>query len=106
MGSVPRRAAAARLARASVGAGTRTSADVAPQKKKNVRHSIGSSSLQGSVGEKIVDDISLRQQSFGESIGIFPLRKSRQGLTLVHFSAQLKRIMWDRGAFRGCVGGV
>ena len=29
-----------------------------------------------------------------------------QGLTLVHFSAQLKRILWDRGAFRGCFGGV
>ena len=27
-------------------------------------------------------------------------------LTLVHFSAQLKRILWDRGAFRGCLGGV
>ena len=26
--------------------------------------------------------------------------------TLVHFSAQLKRISWDRGAFRGCLGGV
>ena len=26
----------------------------------------------------------------------------RQGLTLVHFSAQLKRILWDRGASRGC----
>jgi hypothetical protein len=30
----------------------------------------------------------------------------RQGLTLVHFSAQLKRILWDRGAFRVCLGGV
>jgi hypothetical protein len=30
----------------------------------------------------------------------------RQGLTLVHFSAQLKRILWDRGAFRDCLGGV
>ena len=29
-----------------------------------------------------------------------------QGLTLVHFSAQLKRIMWDGGAFRDCLGGV
>jgi len=29
-----------------------------------------------------------------------------QGLTLVHFSAQLKRILWDRGATRGCLGGV
>jgi len=29
-----------------------------------------------------------------------------QGLTLVNFSAQLKRILWDRGAFRGCLGGV
>ena len=28
-----------------------------------------------------------------------------QGLTLVHFSAQLKRILWDRGALRGCSGG-
>ena len=73
MGSVPRRAAAARLARASVGAGA-SAADIVPQKKKNVRHSIGSMSLHGSVGEKSVDDISLRQQSFGESIGIFPLR--------------------------------
>ena len=26
-----------------------------------------------------------------------------QGLTLVHFSAQLERILWDRGAFRGCL---
>jgi len=29
-----------------------------------------------------------------------------QGLTLVHFSAQRKRFLWDRGAFRGFVGGV
>jgi hypothetical protein len=27
-----------------------------------------------------------------------------QGLTLVHFSAQLKRILSDRGAFRDCLG--
>ena len=27
-----------------------------------------------------------------------------QGLTLVHFSAQLKHILWDRGACRGCTG--
>jgi len=27
-------------------------------------------------------------------------------ITLVHFSAQLKRILGDRGALRGCVGGV
>ena len=32
--------------------------------------------------------------------------RSDQGLTLVHFSAQLKRILWDRGAFRVCLGGV
>ena len=25
-----------------------------------------------------------------------------QGLTLIHLSAQLKRILWDRGAFRDC----
>jgi hypothetical protein len=30
----------------------------------------------------------------------------RQGLTLVRSSAQLKRILWDRGAFRGCFGCV
>jgi hypothetical protein len=30
----------------------------------------------------------------------------RQGLTLVHFSAQLKRFLWDRGAFRGRSGGA
>ena len=29
-----------------------------------------------------------------------------QGLTLLHFSAHLKRILWDRGAIRGCLGGV
>ena len=37
------------------------------------------------------------------------VRALRQGLALVHFSAQLKRILWDRGAFwvfRGCRGGV
>jgi hypothetical protein len=32
--------------------------------------------------------------------------RRRQGLTLVHFSAQLKPILWDRGAFRACSGGV
>jgi hypothetical protein len=30
----------------------------------------------------------------------------QQGLTLVHFSAQLERFVWDRGARRGCVGRV
>jgi hypothetical protein len=30
----------------------------------------------------------------------------RQGLTLVHFSAQLKRIMWERGAMKACLGVV
>jgi hypothetical protein len=34
------------------------------------------------------------------------VRGGEQGLTLVHFSAQLKRIMWDGGAFRDCFGGV
>jgi hypothetical protein len=29
-----------------------------------------------------------------------------QGPTPVHFSAQLKRILWDMGAFRGRVRGV
>jgi len=29
-----------------------------------------------------------------------------QGLTLLHFSGQLKRILWDRGAIRGCLEGV
>jgi len=30
----------------------------------------------------------------------------KQGLTLVHFSAQLERFLWDRGARRGCVARV
>jgi len=33
-----------------------------------------------------------------------------QGLTLVHFSAQRKRFLWDRGCMKGlpwgCLGGV
>ena len=29
-----------------------------------------------------------------------------QGPTPVHFSAQLKRILWDMGAFRGRVRGL
>ena len=29
-----------------------------------------------------------------------------QGLTLVHFSAQLERILWHRGAFRDWFGGA
>ena len=33
-----------------------------------------------------------------------------QGLTIVHFSAQLKRFLWNRGCMkgllRGCLGGV
>ena len=29
-----------------------------------------------------------------------------QGLTLVHIAAQLKHILWDRGASRDCLGGV
>jgi hypothetical protein len=39
-----------------------------------------------------------------------PPHTSRQGLKFVHFPAQLKRFMWDRGyiqgLFRGCLGGV
>jgi len=34
----------------------------------------------------------------------------RQGLTLVHFPAQRKRLLWDReymtGLIRGCLGGM
>jgi len=34
----------------------------------------------------------------------------RQGLTLVHFLAQRKQLVWDRGCieglFRGCLGAV
>jgi len=29
-----------------------------------------------------------------------------QGLKLVHFSAQLKRVVWDRAAFSNGLGGV
>jgi hypothetical protein len=34
------------------------------------------------------------------------LGTAAQGLTLVHFSAQLKRILWDMGRLRGFLGGV
>jgi len=33
-------------------------------------------------------------------------RSPQQGLTLVHISAQLKRILWNWGAVRGYLGGV
>jgi hypothetical protein len=44
--------------------------------------------------------------SMTRSSGMMHAAATTQGLTLVHFSAQLKRILWDRGAFRGCLGGV
>jgi len=31
---------------------------------------------------------------------------ARQGLTLVHFSAQRKRCLWDKGCFREGSGGI
>ena len=34
------------------------------------------------------------------------VRGKGQGLTLVHFSAQLERLVWIGGAFMGCVEGV
>jgi len=39
-----------------------------------------------------------------------PAERDWQGLTLVHFSAQCKRFLWDRGciwgSLRGCLGGT
>ena len=35
-----------------------------------------------------------------------PSAASAQRITLVHFSAQRKRFLWDRGALRGYAGGV
>ena len=39
-----------------------------------------------------------------------PSITSDQGLTLIHFSAQRKRFLWDKGClfelFKGCLGGV
>jgi hypothetical protein len=35
-----------------------------------------------------------------------PRTATCQGLTLVHFSAQRERFLWDRGACRGCILGV
>jgi len=32
--------------------------------------------------------------------------RQRQGIALVHISTQLKRNLWDMGAFRDCLGGV
>jgi len=34
------------------------------------------------------------------------IKRVWQGLTLVHFSAQRERFLWDRGAFRGRLEGV
>jgi len=45
-----------------------------------------------------------RMRSRAATAGI--MSAAHQGLTLVHFLAQRKRILWDRGAIRGCFGGV
>jgi len=41
---------------------------------------------------------------------VSPPSSSGQGPTLVHFSAQLRRIVWDRGSMKGlsrdCLGGL
>jgi hypothetical protein len=50
-------------------------------------------------------DTPIRALAVEHSIAALPA-VCRQGLTLVNFSAQLKRILWDRGACRGCLGGV
>jgi len=39
-------------------------------------------------------------------VASFTTSAHHQGLTFVHFSAQLERTLWDRGALRGCVGGA
>jgi len=48
-----------------------------------------------------------RLVSIGEDDNVFT---QYQGLTLVHFSAQRERFLWDRGClwglFRGCLAGV
>jgi len=48
-----------------------------------------------------VDECKPVPGSRGCAAGVESSGTMRQGLTLVHFSAQLKRILWDRGAFRG-----
>jgi len=41
----------------------------------------------------------------GARVGL-NLENDDQGLTLVHFSAQREHFLWDRGLFRGGLGGV
>jgi len=45
--------------------------------------------------------VDFSDNAFGEKVGRGGCLL--HGLTLVHFSAQFKRILWHRGAFRGCV---
>jgi len=48
--------------------------------------------------------------SSGSAYGVSSVIITTQGLTLVHFSAQRKRLLWVRGCiwrlFRGFLGGV
>ena len=40
------------------------------------------------------------------AVGPLELASSVQGLTLVHFSAQRKRFLWDRGCMKGLLRGT
>jgi len=46
------------------------------------------------------------EDDVGRDGGLEHEQARAQGLTLVHFPAQSKRNLWDKGAFRGCLGRV
>ena len=74
--------------------------------------------IDGELKTPVESPVVLRSQMAITMVGRYTLNPGRprvdhvwfqrlkQGLTLVHFSAQLKRILSDRIAFRDCLGGV
>ena len=57
-----------------------------------------------------MDECKPLPSSRNQSTPLSSVSAVRQGLTLVHFSAQRERFLWDRGCaqglFGGCLGGV
>ena len=52
------------------------------------------------------DYVALRLEKLQRHYELQALVCARQGLTLAHFSAQLERILWERGEFRCCLGDI
>jgi hypothetical protein len=58
----------------------------------------------------VTRSVHLFRHGVDELLGGEPVLAAQQGLTLLHFSAQRERFLWDRGCIhgmlRGCLGGV